>query len=103
MDDADRDGPRRVSNEPLQRYWETDTSPHHHQEDGLVAQWDDRMATCLAHLRSALIALEEVTLLPGSSPGDTYIYDQASASVWVALVALDACSPAATNAHGPVA
>jgi hypothetical protein len=51
------------------------------------------MATCFAHLRAALSAIEELSLHPRSSPSDAYFYDQASGSVWVALVALEACDP----------
>jgi hypothetical protein len=70
-------------------------------ENDSVPQWDEEMATCFAHLKSAISVIEELTYHPGSSPGDAYFYDQASASVWVALVALDACNPAVVNAGGP--
>jgi hypothetical protein len=76
-------------------------SPQRQLENDSVPQWDEEMATCFAHLKSALSAIEELTHHPGSSPGDAYFYDQASASVWVALVALDACNPAIVNAGGP--
>ena len=51
------------------------------------------MATCYAHLRSALSAIEELSKRPEGSPVDAYCYHQASSCVWVALVALAQCSP----------
>ncbi len=72
--------------------WVRDSSLQCQVENDSVPQWDEEMATCFAHLKSALSAIEELTHHPGSSPGDAYFYDQASASVWVALVALDACN-----------
>ncbi len=51
------------------------------------------MATCYAHLQSALSAIEELSRQPEVSPIDTYCYDQASGGVWVALVALAQCGP----------
>jgi hypothetical protein len=66
--------------------------PHHELE--FVGPWEDDMANCFAFLRSALSAIEELSVHPGASLTDEYLYDQASASVWVALVALDECDPA---------
>jgi hypothetical protein len=76
---------------------ETSGDPRHTQwieKDHLVTWWNDSMATCFAHLQSALSALEELAVNPESSASDAYYYDQVSASVSVALVALDACCPA---------
>jgi hypothetical protein len=67
--------------------------PPPHQNDSPIGLWEDAMATCIAHLRTALSAIEELSLHPKSSPSDAYFYDQASGSVWVTLVALDACAP----------
>jgi hypothetical protein len=83
--------------EALMAVSRTSTELRHSQwieEDHLVAWWNESMATCFAHLLSALSAIEELAINPGSSRGDAYYYDQASASVSVALVALDACCPA---------
>jgi len=65
-----------------------------HHELGFAGPWEDGMANCFTFLRSALSAIEELSVHPGASVTDEYLYDQASASVWVALVALDECDPA---------
>jgi hypothetical protein len=61
------------------------------QVEGIVDHWGDLMATCYAHLQSALSAIEELSKLPEGSPIDAYCYHQASGCVWVALVALAQC------------
>jgi uncharacterized protein (DUF1786 family) len=94
------DSAERTIGYSLQRRWLRDNSPKRQLENDSVPQWDEEMATCFAHLKSALSAIEELTHHPGSSLGDAYFYDQASASVWVALVALDACNPTVVNAAG---
>jgi hypothetical protein len=81
---------------------ETSSDPRHAQRierEHLVAWWNDTVATCFAHLQSALSALEELAINPESSGGDTYYYDHASAGVSLALLALDAC--AARQAETP--
>ena len=90
--ETDEDSAERTISHSLQRPWVRDSSLQCQVENDSVPQWDEEMATCFAHLKSALSAIEELTHHPGSSPGDAYFYDQASASVWVALVALDACN-----------
>jgi len=68
------------------------SDPQTHRDYGCSGIWEDGMATCFAHLRSALSAIQELSLHPGSSLSDAYFYDQAAGSVCVALVALDACA-----------
>jgi hypothetical protein len=51
------------------------------------------MATCFAHLRSALSAIEELSIHPAAQMGDFVYLELASGSVAVALVALDECNP----------
>ena len=99
--DTHDDSPERTISPSLHRRWMGDNSLQRQLENDSVPQWDEEMATCFAHLKSALSAIEELTHHPESSPSDAYFYDQASASVWVALVALDACNPAVVNAGGP--
>ena len=67
--------------------------PQSDRHDSSIGLWEESMATCLAHLRTALSVIEELSLHPGSSPSDAYFYDQASGGVWVTLVALDVCAP----------
>jgi hypothetical protein len=79
---------------------ETSSDPRYTQrieKDHFVSWWNDSMATCFAHLQSALSALEELAINPESSGTDAYYYDQVSASVSVALVALDACCAAESD------
>jgi hypothetical protein len=73
------------------RPWVDATYPNLNQIDGVVDHWGDLMATCYAHLRSALSAIEELSRQSDESSGDTYCYDQASGCVWIALVALAQC------------
>jgi hypothetical protein len=60
-------------------------------EEAVGRPWEDCMPICVAGLRGALSAIEELSLHPGALLGDAYMYDQASAGVWVALVALKQC------------
>jgi hypothetical protein len=52
------------------------------------------MASCFAHLRSALSAIGELSLNPTASPSDSFYFELALRSMSVALVALDNCNPA---------
>jgi hypothetical protein len=72
------------------RPWMDATYPNRNQVDGVVDQRDDLMATCYAHLQSALSVIEELSR-QSVAPSDHYCYDQASGCVWIALVALAQC------------
>jgi hypothetical protein len=61
--------------------------------EGVEGDWADHMASCYAHLRSALSIIDELSVHAGASPSDGYFYDQAVQCVWVALVALAGCEP----------
>jgi hypothetical protein len=56
-----------------------------------VEEWEEMVATCAAHLRSALLILDELTFHPGSAREDAYAYELASRVTCVALVALEQC------------
>ena len=73
------------------RSWIDATYQHQNQVDGIVDHWGDLMATCYAHLQSALSAIEELSQQVEGSPIDAYCYHEASGCVWVALVALAQC------------
>jgi len=75
------------------------TYPNRHQVDDDVDYRKDLMATCYAHLRSALSAIEELSRRPEVSPSDIYCYDQASGCVWIALVALAQCGSDAPSSR----
>jgi hypothetical protein len=62
---------------PLQRHWGRDNSRQRQLENDSVPQWDEAMATCFAHLKSALSAIEELTYHPGrmnTSPGNVLFF-----------------------------
>jgi hypothetical protein len=59
-----------------------------------VDNWEDRVATCVAHLRSALLILDGLASHPESALEDALTYDLAARATCVALVSLDDCQPA---------
>jgi hypothetical protein len=61
------------------------------QTSKIVDHWQDQMASCYSHLRSALSVIDELAEHPAFS-GESYAFDQASGCVWVALTLLDECS-----------
>jgi hypothetical protein len=63
-----------------------------------LSDWEDCMASCFAYLRSALSGIEQLSIHPSPSLGDAgYLFELASRSVAIALVALDECNPAVTS------
>jgi hypothetical protein len=79
------------------RPWMDATYPNRNQIEGVVDYWGDLMATCYAHLRSALSVIEELSRQSEAASGDLYCYDQASGCVWIALVALAQCGSDASS------
>jgi hypothetical protein len=57
----------------------------------VVDRWQDQMASCYSHLRSALSVIDELAEHPAFS-GHVYSIDQISGCVWVALTLLDECN-----------
>jgi hypothetical protein len=53
--------------------------------------WEDCIATCAAHLRSALLILDDLACHPQSSFEVAFAYDLASRATCIALVSLDEC------------
>ena len=62
-------------------------------KEDTVRSWEVAMAQSCGHLRSALAAIEQLSLHPASSAHDVMPFELASSSVHVALVALDQCAP----------
>lgn len=71
-------------------------NPDPRQIGAVADQWDDLMATCHAHLHSALSVVEDLSVHPRASLSDIYSYEQVSGHVWVALVCLAQCGPDGT-------
>jgi hypothetical protein len=59
----------------------------------VIDDWEEFVAACLAHLRSALLILDDLAHHPHSAREDAFAYDLASRATCIALVSLDACQP----------
>jgi hypothetical protein len=58
-----------------------------------AGDWEDLVATCAAHLRSALLILDDLARHPHSALEDEFAYDLASRATCIALVSFDECQP----------
>ncbi|MCU1491019.1 MAG: hypothetical protein JWM85_2424 [Acidimicrobiaceae bacterium] len=66
-----------------------------------VDEWEECVATCTAHLRSALLILDDLAYHPQSALEDAFAYDLASRATCGALVSLDECQPLGAPAALP--
>jgi hypothetical protein len=66
-------------------------SPFRNEERTPAPEWDDLMAESWSRLQSCCVVIEELSRHPRSAPGDLVSYDLTLSSVYVAIVALEAC------------
>ena len=59
----------------------------------VVDDWEELVATCVAHLRSALLIIEGLSRHPHSALEDAFAYDVAARATYIALVSIDECQP----------
>ena len=63
-----------------------------HEESVASREWDEVMAEAWSRLQSCHVVIEKLSRHLASAPDDLVSYELASSSVYVAIVALEACA-----------